>query len=161
MKVFISYGDSVDLTAAFRLQVLAESKGMSAYVPSASTRMDTPFLPDPDVNKQLTRCDAVWGIVVAGLSPACIHELNESMGKSKRMLLMSDSAYVPQLQPNFGPHLFVIEPYTQDHTEREVLSLLKFLDRKQTFVKACWAMAGIGGLAYLLSAIIAFFHFFA
>jgi hypothetical protein len=45
MKVFISYGDTVDQVTALRLQAMGAVNGLTLYVPPAYTRLSIPGVP--------------------------------------------------------------------------------------------------------------------
>src|SRR5947207_15307327 len=104
MKVFISYGNDADQLTALRLQALGAVNGLTVYVPPAHTRQSVPGLLDPGSGQKLHEAEIVLGVVRAGLTEACRQELNTGMALRKNMIVMSDPAFAPQLQPYFGPN---------------------------------------------------------
>jgi len=151
MRVFIAYGDSADLASAFRLQALAEAKGLTVYLPSAHTRIETPFVPDPDVDEALMKSQAVWAIADNGLSDAFLHEIKTGRIFSKHLFVMSSAAFMEKLRGDFDAKLYLIEPFSQSVTEREIADFLGLIYKRQLYlgVAACIVLvvAGLFGLA--------------
>src|ERR1035441_10747725 len=65
------------------------------------------------------------GVVGAGLTEACRLELNAGMALHKHMIVMSYPAFVPQLQPYFGPNLVEINPASPDGAEIGIVRISK------------------------------------
>ena len=136
MKVFISYGDAADQVTALRLQALGAVNGLTVYVPPAYTRQGLATLLDPDAAQKLNEAEVVLGVVGAGLTEACRQEFNAGMLLHKHMIVMSYPAFVPLLQPSFGPNLVVIDPDKPDQAESGIMQYLKTINAQQNAKKA-------------------------
>ena len=144
MKVFISYGAAADQVTALRLQALGAVNGLTIYLPPAYTRQGLATLLDPDAAQKLNEAEVVLGVVGAGLTEACRQELNAGMALRKHMIVMSYPAFIPLLQPYFGPNLVEINPASPDGTEIGIVQHLKTVDAKQN---AKTALLALGTLA--------------
>jgi hypothetical protein len=153
MKVFISYGDSIDQVTALRLQALGAVNGLTVYVPPAFTRQGASALLDPEASQKLNDAEVVLGVVGAGLTEACRQELNAGMTLHKSMIVMSYPAFAPQLQPYFGSNLVVIDPVNPDGAEIGIVRHLKTIDAQQNAKKALLALGTLAlGLLILAPA---------
>ena len=144
MKVFISYGAAADQVTALRLQALGAVNGLTVYVPPAHTRQGPAAPLDQEAARKLNDAEVVLGVVGAGLTEACRQELNTGISLRKHMIVMSHLAFVPQLQPPFGPNLVVIDPDNPATAEIGIVQYLKTIDAKQN---AKTALLALGTLA--------------
>jgi len=152
MKVFISYGDAADQVTALRLQALGAVNGLTVYVPPAYTR-HTPTSLDPDADQKLHEAEVVLGVVGAGLTEACLQELNTDMNLRKHMIVMSYPAFAPQFQPYFGSNLVVIDPYDPGGAEKGIVQHLKSMNAQKNAKKALLALGTLAlGLLIFASA---------
>jgi hypothetical protein len=108
-------------------------------VPPADTRQGLAALLDPDAAQKLNEAEVVLGVVGAGLTEACRQELNAGMVLHKHMIVMSYPAFVPQLEPHFGPNLVMIDPDNPDGAEIGTVQHLKSIDARQSAKKALLA----------------------
>ena len=153
MKVFISYGNDADQVTALRLQALGAVNGLTVYGPPAHTRRDARGLLDPESAQKLNEAEIVLGVVRAGLTEACRQELNTGMALRKNMIVMSDPAFAPQLQPYFGSDLVVIDPQNPGEAEMGIVQHLRTLDAQQSAKKALLALGTLAlGLLILTTA---------
>jgi hypothetical protein len=144
MQVFISYGDIADQVTALRLQALGAVNGLTVYVPPVHTRQGVATLLDPEAGQKLNRAEVVLGVVGAGLTEACRHELNAGLALHKNMIVMVYPEFAPQLQPYFGSNLVVIDPGNPDQAEHGIVRYLKDLDAQHS---AKTALLALGTLA--------------
>lgn len=152
MKVFISYGHPSDQVTALRLQALAAVNGLTVYVPPAYTR-HLPTLLDPGTNQKLKEAEVILGVIGAGVTEACSLELNAGLALHKSMIVMSHPAFAPQLQPQFGPNLVVIDPASPQTAETSIVAYLKTIDAQQSAKKALLALGTLAlGLTILATA---------
>ena len=152
MKVFISYGSIADQVTALRLQALAAVNGLTVYVPPAYTRQAVPSVLEPETRQKLNEADVVLGVVGGvGWTEACVQELNAGIELRKNMILMSDPALAPLLEPHFGSNLVVIDPGNPDQAEIDMVRYLKTVDAEQNTKKALLAL-GTLALGLLLFA---------
>src|ERR1700733_11253659 len=122
MKVFISYGSIADQVTALRLQALAAVNGLTGYVPPAYTRQNLPAVLEPETRQKLNDADVILGVVGgAGWTEACTQELNAGIELRKNMIVMSDPALAPLLQPHFGTNLVVVDPANPDQAEMDMV----------------------------------------
>jgi hypothetical protein len=135
MRVFISYGDATDQITALRLQALGAVNGLTVYVPPAFTRPGDACGLDPEAGLKLKEAEVVLGVISAGLTDACRHELNTGMALHKDMIVMSHPHFAAQLQPYFGSNLVVIDPANPDAAEIGIVQHLKTLDARQSAKK--------------------------
>ena len=80
------------------------------------------------------------GVVGAGLTEACRLEVNAGMALHKHMIVMSYLAFVPQLQPYFGPNLVEINPASPDGAEIGIVQHLKTINARQNAKNALLAL---------------------
>jgi hypothetical protein len=140
MKVFISYGSAADQVTALRLQALATVNGLTVYVPPAHTRQVSPTSLDPQTVVKIAESDVVLGVIGAGLTETCRHELNTSLGFHNTAIVMSHPQFEPQLRPFFGSNLIVIDPANPDRAELDIVQSLKAVDVEQNTKKALLAL---------------------
>jgi hypothetical protein len=139
MKVFISYGDASDQVTALRLQALGAVNGLTVYVPPAFTRQGVPHLLDPEVSQKLSEAEVVLGVVGAGLTEACLQELNAGIALHKNMIVMAYSEFASQLQPYFK-NLVVINPANPGEAETGIVRYLTTLNAQQSAKNALLAL---------------------
>jgi hypothetical protein len=144
MKVFISYGATADQVTALRLQALGAVNGLTVYVPPAYTRQGIATPLEPEAAQELNDAEAVLGVIGTGLTAACRLELHASIALGKHMIVMSYPAFVPLLQPSFGPDLVVVDPANPDRVEGWMVQHLKTIDAHQV---AKTALLALGTLA--------------
>jgi hypothetical protein len=141
MKVFISYGSIADQVTALRLQALAAVNGLTVYVPPAYTRQVLPAVLDTETGQKLNEADVILGIVGgAGWTEACTQELNAGIALKKNIIVMSDLALAPLLQPHSGSNLVVIDPANPDQAEKDMVGYLKTVNAEQNAKKALLAL---------------------
>jgi hypothetical protein len=152
MKVFISYGAAADQVTALRLQALGAVNGLTVYVPPAYTR-HAPTLLDPEASQKLHEAEVVLGVVGAGLSQACLHELNTGMTLGKHLIVMSYPAFAAQFEPSFGSNLVLIDPANPGAAETGIMGYLKSIGAQQNTKKALLALGTLAlGLLIFASA---------
>lgn len=118
--------------------------GLTVYVPPAYTRQGLANLLDPDAAQKLNEADVILGVVGAGLTEACQNELNAGIIHHKHMIVMSQPAFVPLLEPSFGPNLVRTDPANPDKAEFGIVQYLKNIDAQQN---AKTALLALGTLA--------------
>jgi len=150
--VFISYGAAADQVTALRLQALGAVNGLTVYLPPAYTRND-PTVLDPDASQKLHEAEVVLGVVEAGLSQACLHELNAGMALRKHLIVMSNPAFAAQFEPSFGSNLVLIDPANPGAAETGIMEYLKSIGAQQDTKKALLALGTLAlGLLIFASA---------
>src|SRR5438552_470473 len=78
---------------------------------------------------------------------------NSILALRKNMIVMSDPAFAPQLQPYFGPNLVVIDPQNPGEAEASMVQHLKTLDAQASAKKALLALRTLAlGLLILTTA---------
>jgi hypothetical protein len=106
-------------------------------VPPAYTRQVLPAALDTETGQKLNEADVILGIVGgAGWTEACTKELNAGIALKKNIIVMSDPALAPLLQPHFGSNLVVIDPANPD----QVVGYLKTVNAEQNAKKALLAL---------------------
>jgi hypothetical protein len=75
-----------------------------------------------------------------GWTEACTQELNAGIELRKNMIVMSDPALAPLLQPQFGSNLVVIDPANPDHAEIDMVRYLKTVNAEQNVKTALLAL---------------------
>jgi hypothetical protein len=155
MKVFISYGSATDQVTALRLQALAAVNGLKAYVPPADTRMIAPSTMDLESRQKLMDTDVILGVVgTAGFTPAFREEINTGFTLQKNTIILSDPIFEPQLRPNFGANLVVLNPANPAEAETGIVQYLKTIHAKQKEQKALLALSTLA-IGLLLFAAVA------
>jgi len=144
MTVFISYGAAADQITALRLQALGAVNGLTVYVPPAYTRQGIATPLEPEAAQKLNDAEVVLGVVGTGLTAACRLELHASIALGKHMIVMSHPAFVPELEPSFGPNLVEIDPANPDRAEFGIVQYLKTINAQQN---AKTALLALGTLA--------------
>jgi hypothetical protein len=153
VKLFISYGFGHDQVTALRLQALGAVNGLTIYVPPAFTRQGVQPLLDPDVAQKLGDAQVVLGVIGAGLSESCRHELNMGLALKKTMIVMTNPSFASDLQPTFGANLVVIDPFNPQASETAIVDRLKSMNAQQNATKALLALGTLTlGLLILASA---------
>ena len=141
MKVFISYGSIADQVTALRLQALAAVNGLTVYVPPAYTRQVLSVVLETETGQKLNEAEVILGIVGgAGWTEACTKELNAGIALKKNIIVMSDPALTPLLQPHFGSNMVVIDPANPDQAEIGMVGYLKTVNAEQNAKKALLAL---------------------
>jgi hypothetical protein len=141
VKVFISYGSIADQVTALRLQALAAVNGLTVFVPPAYTRQVVPAVLEPETGQKLNEADVILGVVGGtGWMDACTQELNAGIELKKNMIVMSDPALAPLLQPHFGSNLVVIDPASPDQAAMDMVRYLKTVNAEQNTKKALLAL---------------------
>jgi hypothetical protein len=140
VKVFISYGSIADQVTALRLQALGAVNGLTIYVPPAYTRQGLPSILDPEAAQKLGDAEVVLGVIGVGLSEACRQELNTGMALKKDMIVMSNPAFMFDLQPVFAPNLVIIDPSNPGAAETAIVEHLKNLNAQQSAKTALLAL---------------------